>query len=189
MFVAGGCAQHGITRTEDPPALVDSARQPGKSGVAGEQPTSQTPVEAEVVRQEPLSQASTKKDDALDKLEPIANSSELKTSMEKIYFNFDSYALSSEARGALVKNAGLMKNDGGIEVTIEGHCDERGSDEYNLALGERRARAAMQYLVTMGIPNSRISVISYGREKPSDPGHDEAAWAKNRRDEFVITTK
>ena len=79
-----------------------------------------------------------------------------------------------------------MKKNSALKVRIEGHCDERGSDEYNLALGERRAKAAMNYLVTLGIADKRLSVISYGKEKPVDPGHDEAAWAKNRRAEFVI---
>jgi peptidoglycan-associated lipoprotein len=71
-------------------------------------------------------------------------------------------------------------------VQIQGNCDERGSDEYNLALGERRAKVAMDYLATLGVPAERLSIISYGKEKPVDPGHDEAAWAKNRRDDFAI---
>jgi peptidoglycan-associated lipoprotein len=71
-------------------------------------------------------------------------------------------------------------------VSIEGHCDERGSDEYNLALGEKRAKAAMSYLVTLGVPAARLSIISYGEEKPLDAGHGEDVWAKNRRAEFVI---
>jgi peptidoglycan-associated lipoprotein len=78
-----------------------------------------------------------------------------------------------------------MKNNS-LKVQIEGNCDERGSDEYNLALGEKRAKSAMKYLETLGVPAERLSVISYGKEKPADPGHDEAAWAKNRRDEFVL---
>jgi peptidoglycan-associated lipoprotein len=83
----------------------------------------------------------------------------------------------------------MIKKDSAAKVRIEGNCDERGSDEYNLALGEKRAKAAMEYLVTLGIPAERLSVISYGKEKPADPGHDEAAWAKNRRDEFVVLSK
>lgn len=82
-----------------------------------------------------------------------------------------------------------MRNNPTVKIQIEGHCDERGSDAYNLALGERRAKAALQYLVTLGIPDKRLSVISYGKEKPADPGHDETSWSKNRRDEFVIVTQ
>jgi peptidoglycan-associated lipoprotein len=74
-------------------------------------------------------------------------------------------------------------------VTIEGHCDERGTAEYNLALGERRAGAALAYLVSLGIPASRLKTVSYGKEFPFDPGHDDSAWAKNRRAHFVITAK
>jgi peptidoglycan-associated lipoprotein len=82
-----------------------------------------------------------------------------------------------------------MKKNDSVNIQIAGHCDERGSDEYNLALGEKRAKAAMDYIVTLGIPASRLSTLSYGKEKPLDPGHDEAAWAKNRRDEFTIIVK
>ena len=110
----------------------------------------------------------------------------LKEALEKVYFSFDSSNLDDGARQNLTKNAAFMKKNGSAKVRIEGNCDERGSDEYNLALGERRAKAAMQYLVTMGVPAARLSVISYGKEKPADPGHDEAAWARNRRDEFAV---
>ncbi|GFO59620.1 peptidoglycan-associated lipoprotein [Geomonas silvestris] len=110
----------------------------------------------------------------------------LEGALQKIYFNFDSADLSSEARTTLSKNADLLAKQQGVSVRIEGNCDERGSDEYNLALGERRAKAARDYLVNLGVKAERISVISYGEEKPVDQGHDEAAWAKNRRDEFVI---
>ena len=103
-----------------------------------------------------------------------------------IYFDFDSYILTAPSRATLKNNAeALMKNDS-IKVQIQGNCDERGSDEYNLALGEKRAKAAMDYLVTLGVPAERLSIISYGKEKPVDAGHDKAAWAKNRRDDFAI---
>ena len=110
----------------------------------------------------------------------------LQQALEKIYFDFDSAALSESSRDTLKKDYELIKKNGAAKVEIEGHCDERGSDEYNLALGERRAKAALNYLVTLGIAPGRLSTISYGKEKPADPGHDEAAWAKNRRVEFVI---
>ena len=104
--------------------------------------------------------------------------------LTRVHFDFDSYVLTPKARRTLARNAEVLKALG-IKVQIEGHCDERGSDEYNLALGERRAQAAMNYLATLGVPSSRMSTISYGEEKALDPGHDEAAWAKNRRAEFV----
>ena len=104
--------------------------------------------------------------------------------MENIYFDFDKFTLSAEARKTLADNAEYLKANSGTQVVIEGHCDERGSDEYNLALGESRALAAKNYLVSLGINGSRLSVISYGEEKPAAMGSNEEAWAKNRRAEF-----
>jgi peptidoglycan-associated lipoprotein len=109
--------------------------------------------------------------------------------MRIVYFGYDSAELSAEARAALDANAAVLKKYPAWTVTIEGHCDERGTAEYNLALGERRAAAAQSYLVALGIPASRVKTVSYGKEFPFDPGHDEAAWAKNRRAHFVITGK
>lgn len=104
--------------------------------------------------------------------------------MEKIYFDFDQFTLSAEARETLANNAEYLKMNDGVQVVIEGHCDERGSDEYNLALGESRAIAAKNYLVSLGVSAKRLSVISYGEEKPAVMGSNESAWAKNRRAEF-----
>jgi peptidoglycan-associated lipoprotein len=109
--------------------------------------------------------------------------------MRIVYFGYDSADLSSEARAALDANAGVLKKYPAWTVTIEGHCDERGTAEYNLALGERRAAAAQSYVVALGVPASRVKTVSYGKEFPFDPGHDEAAWARNRRAHFVITGK
>lgn len=102
-----------------------------------------------------------------------------------IFFDFDSSALSPEAQEQLKQNASWMQKNTRTSVTIEGHCDERGTDEYNIALGERRAEAAQNYLVTLGVSGNRLSTVSYGEEKPFDPGHNEEAWAKNRRGHFV----
>jgi len=109
--------------------------------------------------------------------------------MRVAYFDYDSAELSAEARAALDANAATLKKYTTWTVTIEGHCDERGTAEYNLALGERRAVAAQSYIVALGVPASRVKTVSYGKEFPFDPGHDEAAWAKNRRAHFVITGK
>lgn len=106
--------------------------------------------------------------------------------LQRIFFDFDQYVLTPQARDALAGNAAYLKANPGVKVRIEGHCDERGSDEYNLALGERRAQAAQKYLVSLGIDPDRLDIISYGEEKPLDPGSDEAAWSKNRRAEFVV---
>ncbi|MGK2906696.1 MAG: peptidoglycan-associated lipoprotein Pal [Desulfuromonadales bacterium] len=104
--------------------------------------------------------------------------------MQRIYFDFDQFTLSAESRTILTENAKYMNAMSNVQVVIEGHCDERGSDEYNLALGESRALAAKNYLVSLGISANRLSVISYGEEKPLVNSSGEDAWAQNRRAEF-----
>lgn len=101
------------------------------------------------------------------------------------FFSFDSYALSGAARAALERNAKLLREQPNHLITIEGHCDERGTVEYNQALGDRRARAARDYLIEAGVRSTSIQIISYGKERPFDDGHSEAAWATNRRAHFV----
>ncbi len=105
--------------------------------------------------------------------------------LERISFEFDSYTLDDAATRILGMNAEWLKANPGTKITVEGHCDERGSDTYNLSLGENRAKAAKSFLTTLGVAADRINVISYGEEKPLDPASTEAAWAKNRRAEFV----
>lgn len=102
----------------------------------------------------------------------------------RIFFEFDQFTLTADARDQLARNADYMKANAGLRVRIEGHCDERGSDEYNLALGERRASATKNYMVSLGVDPGRLTIISYGEEMPLDPGRSESAWAKNRRAEF-----
>ncbi|OPZ60066.1 MAG: Peptidoglycan-associated lipoprotein precursor [Deltaproteobacteria bacterium ADurb.Bin510] len=103
-----------------------------------------------------------------------------------INFDFDKFNLSSDARAILADKASFLNANGNLKVKIEGHCDERGTSEYNLALGERRAKAAQDYLIFLGIGADRLSIISYGEEKPLDPAKTEEAFAKNRRDQFRI---
>ena len=109
--------------------------------------------------------------------------------LKPAFFELDSSDLSTDAQGILQSNAGVLKQFASWQITIEGHCDERGSAEYNLALGERRAIAARDYLVSLGIGANRIRTVSYGKEFPFEPLHEEAAWSKNRRAHFVITAK
>jgi peptidoglycan-associated lipoprotein len=105
---------------------------------------------------------------------------------EDILFEFDQYTLSDAAKQILNKKIKFLKEFANARIQIEGHCDERGGTEYNLALGQRRADAAMQYLIAQGISADRIATISFGKEKPLDPAHSEAAWAKNRRAHFNL---
>jgi peptidoglycan-associated lipoprotein len=106
--------------------------------------------------------------------------------LDRIYFDFDRYELREDARTVLAENARRLQGKAGARVSIEGHCDERGTVEYNLALGEKRAAAAKDYLVNYGITADRLSTVSFGEERPIDPAGTEEAYAKNRRDEFVV---
>jgi peptidoglycan-associated lipoprotein len=109
--------------------------------------------------------------------------------LQPVFFELDSVEVNDAGRTALQANAAVLKKYSTWAVTIEGHCDERGTKEYNLALGERRAVAARAYLVSLGLDANRLRTVSYGSEFPFDPGHDEPAWHKNRRAHFVITAK
>ena len=109
--------------------------------------------------------------------------------LKDIHFDFDKYSIQPGEAEILKENSALLKKYPGMKFQIEGHCDERGTGEYNLALGERRANSVKKYLASLGISPSSISTISYGEEKPFDPGHNEEAWTKNRRAHFVILKK
>ena len=130
--------------------------------------------------------------------EPVATNTIASGSLDDInrnsplkpaFFELDSSELTADAQAALKGDADLLKRNATWAVTIEGHCDERGTAEYNLALGERRAVAARTYLVSLGISADRLKTVSYGKEFPFDAGHDESAYVKNRRAHFVITAK
>ncbi len=103
-----------------------------------------------------------------------------------IFFAYDSHALDEAARATLDQNARKLRDQADLRIVIEGHCDERGTVEYNQALGERRARAVRDYLSWAGVPAARLTVVSYGKERPFEEGHTEAAWAANRRAHFVV---
>jgi peptidoglycan-associated lipoprotein len=156
---------------------------PGIGGTsAGRPPAPPEPVaEPAVVPPEPVA------DDAIRSasLDDINRNSPL----QPLFFELDSAEVSAQGQTTLNANAALLKKYPSWTITIEGHCDERGTAEYNLALGERRALAARAYLVSLGISADRLRTVSYGKEFPFDPGKDESAFAKNRRAHFVITAK
>jgi len=109
--------------------------------------------------------------------------------LKDISFDFDQYTIRPQDLPILKENAAILMKHPNVKIQIEGNCDERGTNEYNLALGERRANSTKKYLISLGISPDHISTISYGEEKPSDPGHNEEAWAKNRRAHIVILSK
>ncbi len=166
-MMAAGCAKEEVVKKDEPVVQQQTVKQ--------QEPVKQVePVQQEVkqeVKQE----------------EAAAVKASVAVALENVYFDFDKSDLRQDARDALSKNAeALLKQVADAKVKIAGHCDERGSDEYNLALGDRRAKSVAKYLETLGVKADRITTISFGKEKPAVDGHDEAAWSKNRRAEFEI---
>jgi peptidoglycan-associated lipoprotein len=116
----------------------------------------------------------------------VADEAWFTTNIDDIFFDYDEYAIRDDARATLQTNARGLTERGHLNFTIEGHTDERGSEKYNLALGDRRANATKEFLVAQGIGANRIETVSYGEERPFDPGHNETAWSKNRRAHFIL---
>ncbi len=175
LLVTAGCQKKKATFTPEPaPAPpAPSATAPG----AGQQ---QQNLGTEGFTEKPLTA-----NEAAPKAGPVS-AAELASALKTIYFAYDSEALSDQALAALTADAAWLSAHPDVRVQIEGHCDERGTVEYNLALGERRAASVRDHLARLGITAGRLEIISYGKERPADPGHDEAAWSKNRRAEFRL---
>ncbi|MBI5642106.1 MAG: peptidoglycan-associated lipoprotein Pal [Deltaproteobacteria bacterium] len=161
-------------------------------------PSESGPSETIVPDQNPMSEAVTSEDLLGEaklggKYASLSPGDDLtKEAMERghlytIYFDYDTYTIRDGDKSKLDKNAKWLNLNSSIAIRIEGHADERGETEYNLALAEKRARSVRKFLEDMGIKTDRLDSITYGEEKPADPGHDESAWSKNRRAEFVIT--
>jgi peptidoglycan-associated lipoprotein len=165
-----------VARPAPPPPPTAASAAPARPPSPPEPVAEPTVVPPEPVPSDSISSAS---------LDDLNRSSPLKP----VFFELDSAELAPVAQAALTENAAVLKRYPTWTVTIEGHCDERGTAEYNLALGERRAIAARAYLASLGIPADRLRTVSYGKEFPFDAGHDDAAYAKNRRAHFVITAK
>jgi peptidoglycan-associated lipoprotein len=160
-----------------PPGTNASAPPPATRPPAPPEPVAEpTIVPPEPVREDAIASAS---------LDDINRNSPLKP----LFFEYDSSEVNDAGRAVLDENAATLKKYPSWMVTIEGHCDERGTAEYNLALGDRRAAAARTHLIALGISADRLRTVSYGKEFPFDAGHDEAAFEKNRRAHFVITSK
>jgi peptidoglycan-associated lipoprotein len=186
LFTYTGCAKLDVVKKDE--ALAPSLKKQGEAlhamPLASASKGQDKPVVTSVPPISPLNNGDIQK--SVQSNEPTVTP-DIRKALENIYFEFDSSTLSNSSRNTLTGNFKILKQSPLSKVRIEGHCDERGSDEYNLALGEHRAKAAGHYLTTLGIKAERIATVSYGEEKPTVLGHDEAAWAKNRRDEFIIT--
>jgi peptidoglycan-associated lipoprotein len=177
LMGAGACSK------KKPPVARPVAPPPSSSSSGGskmpgppEPVREAVPVPAEPIASDTLSSTDI---DTLNKNSPF----------QPVFFAYDQDDIDTLGQQALNNNAELMKKYPTWIVTIEGHADERGTAEYNLALGERRALAARNYLVSLGIPADRLRTVSYGKEFPFEPGHDEGSWSKNRRAHFVVTSK
>jgi len=166
LLLSLGCAKKKVTPTGELPSAPAPSQAPAEEITQPEVKAQETPA--------PLEE------------EPGAELEAAASKLQDVYFAFDDYSLTEEARDVLASDGKILSQTPKLKIVIEGHCDERGTVEYNLALGEKRAASARSYLLNYGIDPSRISTISYGKERPFDPGHDEAAWAKNRRAHFVI---
>jgi peptidoglycan-associated lipoprotein len=181
LVLVAGCATKkppvSAPTTQVPaPSPFPSSNQSGGTTTA-ERPPAPPPVpDTGAVTSDPLADKSP---------EDINSNSPLKP----VFFAFDSDELDDVARQALNDNAQVLKKYSTWIIAIEGHCDERGTAEYNLALGDRRALAAKNFLLSLGVSAARIKTVSYGKEFPFDPGHTEASWSKNRRAQFMVTAK
>jgi peptidoglycan-associated lipoprotein len=162
-----------VARPTPPPA--NTAPAPAAKPPLPPEPT----VETQPVPPEPTPTETNLSLDEINKNSPF----------QPVFFALDSYEVDTTGQTALNADAAILKKNPSWVITIEGHCDERGTAEYNLSLGEKRALAAKTYLVSLGIPTDRLRTVSYGKEFPFDPGHDEGAWLKNRRAHFVVTSK
>lgn len=188
-----GCGRQAGSVAPEPPA--DMMTTTGEAGAETDMPSkmdeemlSEEDILAQraIVAEEQARQAQALRQAELAQKAEAASIAEAAFTNEDVHFAFDSSFLDQEAERILAQKASWLQDNVNVSVQIEGHCDERGTSAYNLALGERRANAVQQYLTVLGIAADRLSIISYGEEQPLDPGHDEAAWRRNRRAHFVM---
>jgi peptidoglycan-associated lipoprotein len=181
LFFAASCAK---TKVSSEPATTTTAEEEAARKAAEEARL------RELERQRALAEEDLKEESLREQMadqEKMADQNRFEN--EDIYFEFDSIQLTPEAQAILVEKGKWLRDNPSAFVTIEGHCDNRGTNEYNLALGEGRAKSAKTFLMDLGIDISRLNTISYGEERPADPRQTESAWARNRRAHFVIKNK
>ena len=166
-------------------SLVNCAKKPAQPGPMDQQATAQPEPEPAVQPYTPEPEPEPAPAPEPAKSEPEMVASFNISDLVDVFYAFDRSELTSDSRDTLAKDAKVLKLAANVKIVIEGHCDERGTNEYNLGLGERRANAAKDYLVSLGISASRIKTISYGEERPLCTENSESCWWQNRRDEFV----
>jgi len=169
FFFAVSCKPKVKTQPPTPPAVK-------------EQPKVEKVDEAAAVKKPVLSEEEIFMSKSLEEVN-------LEVPLKMIFFDYDRYFVREDAKPTLEANANWLGKFKSAKILIEGHCDERGTEEYNLALGEKRAKSTFDYLVSLGIPQDRLKVISYGKSQPLDAGHNEISWQKNRRAQFLIIEK
>ena len=175
-------------------AIAACGKKPETAPAPAPVPVNQDSIDAARARADSIAAAEAARRDSIAKAQAEADrlraehQAALATLTTPIYFEYDSDALSAEASSALDAKLGILNANPDTRVRIAGNTDERGSDEYNLALGQRRAAQAKRYLTQRGVADSRIDIISYGEERPAADGHDESAWSQNRRDGFEVTS-
>jgi peptidoglycan-associated lipoprotein len=168
------------------PVLAPSATPEAEAAPAPAPPPPPPPTR---VAEAPVPTPAPLRDDNLNASSASLDDLNRNSPLKPVFFALDSSEINPAAKSVLDADAALLKQNSSWVVTVEGHCDERGTAEYNLALGDRRAAAAVSYLRSLGIPADRLKTVSYGKEFPFDPGHNEGAWSSNRRAHFVITAK
>ena len=173
-FLALACPKKPALAPPPPPASAPPAEERPL-------PKVEIPKEPEITKPAPEPPVKTEDLDTV-----IRAQNENRTYLKTVYFDFDKYDLRQDTIATLKNNATWLKGHPGFRVVIEGHCDERGTIEYNLELGAKRAKAVLDYVASLGVDAGRMRTISYGEERPVDPGHDETAWGKNRRAEFTL---
>jgi peptidoglycan-associated lipoprotein len=175
-------------------AIAACGKKPETAPAPEPVPVNQDSIDAARARADSIAAAEAARRDSIAKAQAEAerlraeHQAALAALTAPIYFEYDSDALSDQASAALDAKLGVLNANPDTRIRIGGNTDERGSDEYNLALGQRRAAQAKRYLTQRGIADSRIDIISYGEERPAADGHDESAWSQNRRDEFELTS-
>lgn len=182
-LVAGCPQQRRIATTpEQPPVQQPSSSQQGRAGTDSAGASTESITERQLSTSGDSGQAGQGKADQTD----ISSLQELSTALRDIHFDYDKHDIRDDAKPVLKDLAGRLAKDGQLSVIIEGHCDDRGTGEYNLALGDRRASATKIYLLSLGVPSGRMQTVSYGEEKPLCNAATEECWEKNRRAHFVL---